>query len=133
MESSKRVLIVGSYAPSLIGFRGALIAAMIEGGHSVVAAAPDIDEKTAAGLRDLGAAPREISLRNVSLNPLTLLRSIGAMRALIRKERPDVLLAYTIKPIIAGAIAGRAERVGTIVSLITGAGYAFTGGREAKR
>jgi glycosyltransferase involved in cell wall biosynthesis len=133
MGTSKRVLIVGSYAPSLIGFRGALIAAMIERGHSVVAAAPDIDERTAAALRDLGAAPREISLRNVSLNPLTLLRSTGAMRALIREERPDVLLAYTIKPVIAGAIAGRAERVGTIVSLITGAGYAFTGGREPKR
>jgi glycosyltransferase involved in cell wall biosynthesis len=55
------------------------------------------------------------------------------MRALIRAERPDVVLAYTIKPVIVAALAGRAERVPRIVSLITGAGYAFTGGRELKR
>jgi glycosyltransferase involved in cell wall biosynthesis len=133
MPTTKRVLIVGSFAPSLIRFRGPLIAAMIECGHSVVAAAPDIDPETAGALHGLGATAREIPLRNVSLNPLALLRSISAMRALIRDERPDVVLAYTIKPVIVSALAGRAERVGTIVSLITGAGYAFTGGREPRR
>jgi len=133
MEKRKKVLIVGSYAPSLIRFRGPLIGEMVRKGHSVAAAEPDIEAVTAEALRRLGAAPREISLRNVSLNPLALLRSLSAMRALIREERPDVLIAYTIKPVIVAALAGRAERVGTIVALITGAGYAFTGGREAKR
>jgi glycosyltransferase involved in cell wall biosynthesis len=38
-----------------------------------------------------------------------------------------------VKPVVAAALAGRAERVPKIVSLITGAGYAFTGGRELKR
>jgi glycosyltransferase involved in cell wall biosynthesis len=133
MPSPKRVLIIGSFAPSLIRFRGSLIAAMIECGHSVVAAAPDIDAETAGELQDLGATAREIPLRNTSLNPVALLRSIRAMRAIIRQERPDVLLAYTIKPVIVSSLAGRAEQVDTIVSLITGAGYAFTGGREAKR
>lgn len=129
----RKVLIVGSFAPSLIRFRGPLIAAMIERGHSVVAAAPKIDPATADALRDLGAEVREIPLRNVSLNPLALLRSLRAVRALIREERADVVLAYTIKPVIVAALAGRAESVERIVALITGAGYAFTGGREAKR
>jgi glycosyltransferase involved in cell wall biosynthesis len=55
------------------------------------------------------------------------------MRGLIREERPDVIISYTIKPVIVSALAGRAERVPTIVSLITGAGYPFGSGRELKR
>jgi glycosyltransferase involved in cell wall biosynthesis len=106
---------------------------MVERGHSVIAAAPRIDPQTAASLRRLGAVPREIALRNASLNPVALLASIRQMRALIREERPGVVLAYTIKPVIVGALAARAERVGTIVALITGVGYAFTGGRELRR
>lgn len=133
MAKGKRVLIVGSYAPSLIAFRGSLIAAMIARGYPVVAAAPGIDEQTAEALRKIGARPRDIPLSNVSLNPLALLRSVRAMRRLIREDRPDVVLAYTIKPVIVAALAAHAERVGTIASLITGAGYAFTEGRELKR
>lgn len=131
--ASKRVLLVGSFAPSLVRFRGALITAMIDRGHCVVAAAPRIDRATAEALHELGAETDEIELSNVSLNPLGSLRSLGAMRSLIRKHRPDVLLAYTIKPVILGALGARAERVPTMVSLITGAGYAFTGGRELPR
>jgi glycosyltransferase involved in cell wall biosynthesis len=133
VESGKTVLVVGSFAPSLITFRGPLIAAMVERGHSVIAAAPNVDPETAEALRRLGAEPREMALSNASLNPVGLLRSVKAMRRLIRDERPDVVLAYTIKPVILAALAGRAERVGRIISLITGAGYAFTGGREFKR
>jgi len=133
MADAQRVLIVGSFAPSLIGFRGPLIAAMVECGHFVTAAAPSIDQATAAALRDLGAEPRDIPLSNASLDPAALVRSVRALRALIRDARPDVVLSYTIKPVIVGALAGHAERVRTVVSLITGAGYAFTGGREIKR
>lgn len=133
MAKPKRVVLVGSYAPSLINFRGPLITAMIAEGHHVIAAAPAIDQGTADALRKLGAESREIPLSNASLNPLALLRSVTAMRALLRDVRPDVVLSYTIKPVIVSALAGRAERVGTIVSLITGAGYAFTGGREPRR
>ena len=101
--------------------------------HSVVAAAPAVDPDTADALEALGVAWREIPLRNVSLNPLAFARSLTLMRELIREVRPDVILAYTIKPVIVGALAGRREGVAKVVSLITGVGYAFTGGREPKR
>lgn len=133
MGTPKRILVVGSFAPSLIGFRGALIAAMVRCGHSVTAVAPAIDGRTADSLGKLGATPLEIPLSNASLNPLALLGSVRAMRRLMRQEKPDVVLAYTIKPVIVSALAGRAEGVPWIVSLITGVGYAFTGGREIKR
>jgi len=133
MARGKRILVFGSYAPSLIHFRGVLIADMAKRGHSVLAAAPEIDGHVAESLRKLGAEPRQIPLRNVSLNPLALFKSYKAARALLREAQPDIILAYTIKPVIVAALAGRAERTGRIVSLITGAGYAFTGGREPRR
>lgn len=127
------VLIFGSYAPSLVHFRGALIAAIADRGHKVFAAAPAISDEVAAELKSLGAEPRELPVVNASLNPFAMLRSLGAVRRLIRAIRPDVAISYTAKPVILGAIAGKAEGVPKIVSLITGVGYAFTEGSELKR
>ena len=131
--SGKMLLLLGSFAPSLVHFRGPLIASIVERGHRVIAAAPSISADVAEKLRQLGAEPRELELVNASLNPASMLQSLRQVRALIREVRPDVLIAYTVKPVVLGAIAAKAERVPRIVSLITGVGYAFTGGRELKR
>jgi glycosyltransferase involved in cell wall biosynthesis len=120
-------MLLGSYAPSLVNFRGPLIAALRARGHEVLAVAPDVDEATARALRELGAEPLSLRLSNASLNPLSLLGSLRELRRLLRRHRPDVLVSYTIKPVILGAFAGRTAGVGTIVSLITGLGFAFTG------
>jgi glycosyltransferase involved in cell wall biosynthesis len=132
-QAPKRVLLFGSFAPSLINFRGALIADMVRCGHEVTAAAPQIDPRTAAALQALRAEPRCIALSNASLSVASLLRSFASLRRLIREVRPDVVIGYTIKPVILAALAGRAERVPRIVALITGLGFAFTGGLQAKR
>jgi len=123
----RRILILGSYAPSLTNFRGPLIAAFAGAGDRVFAAAPAIDAATAERLRALGAEPHSIELSNSSLNPLGMLGSYRAVRRLVRELRPDLILSYTIKPVILGALAGHAERVPQRVSLITGVGFAFTG------
>ena len=133
MGAGKKVMIVGSYAPSLINFRGSFIGLMVRRGHQVLAVAPNIDAATAEAIRDLGATPLELPVTNQSLNPMALLGALGDLRRLVRAHSPDVIIAYTIKPVVLSAIAGRLERVPRIVSLITGAGYAFTGGRELKR
>lgn len=130
----RRVMLLGSYAPSLVNFRGPLIAALKARGHEVLAAAPDMDEATALALRSLGAEPLSLRLSNASLNPLAMLRSLAELRRLLRRRRPDILISYTIKPVILGAFAGRAAGIATIVSLITGLGFAFTGkGGDLKR
>jgi glycosyltransferase involved in cell wall biosynthesis len=127
------VVILGSYAPSLVQFRGPLIAAMAERGHHVIASAPRISPEVSAKLRRLGAEPRELPLANASLNPFGMLASLRALRRLLAEIRPDVLISYTIKPVILGALVGRAERVPRIISLVTGVGYAFTEGSEFRR
>lgn len=129
----KKILLLGSFGPSLINFRGPLISEMVRRGHHVIAAAPSIDENTAAALRAIGAEPVSVQLSNTSLNPLSALASWRALRLLIRERRPDVLFAYTIKPVVLGAFAARAEKVPKVVSMITGLGFPFLPGVEPRR
>jgi glycosyltransferase involved in cell wall biosynthesis len=44
---------------------------------------------------------------------------------LIKKEKPDVTLGYTIKPVVYGAIAAHLAGVKNINSMVTGGGYTF--------
>ena len=132
-KSSTTVVIFGSYAPSLLNFRGPLIEALVATRARVVAIAPDIDAVTAEGLARLGAEHRSLPLSNTSLNPLGAFKSLAALTEIFAEIRPDVVMGYTIKPVILGSLAAKRAGVPRIVALITGLGYAFTGGREFKR
>ena len=132
-EQPRKVLLLGSYAPSLTNFRGPLIAAMVARGHTVFAAAPDIDAPTAAAIRALGAEPVEVVLGRTSLNPVRNWESARSLRRAMEAIRPDVVIAYTIKPIVLGAAAAKAAGVPRFVALITGMGYPFLGGLHPKR
>ena len=130
---ARRVVMFGSYAPSLINFRGPLIASIAARGHKVYALAPDIDPATARALEALGATPVPVTLGRTSLNPLQALATGRRLRALFRELKPDVVIAYTIKPIVLGAAAARAAGVKRFVPMVTGLGYAFLGGANVKR
>ena len=122
------VLLLASNAPSLVNFRGPLIAEMARRGWRVTAAAPDFDAASLASVTALGARPIEMPMARTGMNPLADLAYRRSLIALFRRERPNVLLAYTIKPVIWGVLAARAAGVGRSVALITGLGYAFTDG-----
>ncbi|HEX8124938.1 MAG TPA: glycosyltransferase family 4 protein [Allosphingosinicella sp.] len=129
----RKVLLLGSAAQSLTNFRGPLIAAMVQRGHEVFAAAPEIDPDTAAKLVALGATPVPVVLGRTSLDPLATWRSGRQLRALVKSIAPDVMIAYTIKPVVLGAAAAKAARVPVFAAMITGLGYAFLGGLNPKR
>jgi glycosyltransferase involved in cell wall biosynthesis len=127
------IVLLGSYAPSLINFRGSLIGALVERGHRVVAMAPEIGAELGERLRAIGAEPHDVELDNQSLNPLAMLRSIRMLARTFAALRPDAVIAYTVKPVTLGAVAAARAGVPRFVSMITGLGYAFSGGRTAKR
>lgn len=122
------VLLLASDSHYLVNLRGPLIAEMVRRGWQVTAVAPNFDDSTRAGVADLGARPIEVPMARTGMNPLSDLAYRDSLIALFRKEQPDVLLAYTIKPVIWGLLAARAGRVPRAVALITGLGYAFTDG-----
>jgi glycosyltransferase involved in cell wall biosynthesis len=130
-----KVLILASVSRSLLNFRGPLLRELRDHGHEVIAAAPE-DEGTEAvreALAAQGIRFEPVPLARGGLNPVQDFGSLRALQALLRRHRPDVLFAYTAKPVIYGGLAAR--RVGGVrfFPMITGLGYAFTEGGGAKR
>jgi glycosyltransferase involved in cell wall biosynthesis len=129
----QRIILFGSYAPSLINFRGPLIAELCRLGHEVFALAPGIDDRTAEAVRALGAEPVEVPLGRTSLNPLEAMATVRALRGQLARIRPDMVIAYTIKPILLAARALGPRPGPKFVPMITGMGYPFLGGLHPRR
>lgn len=119
-----RVLLNASYGPSLVLFRAALIREMIVRGHEVHVSAPAMSEDVVAAMRALGATAHTIALRSTGLNPFGDIGYATALYRLIRRTGAELVVGYTIKPNIWGAIAARRAGVRS-ASLVTGLGYAF--------
>ena len=130
-----RIFILASLPSSLSNFRGALIDRFIDAGHEVHAGAPGIreDDVTCAWLKRRGVRYYDIPLSRTGLSITNDLRALIALRRQLRKISPDLVLAYTIKPVIWGMIAAWLARVPKRVALITGLGYAYVGKAQGKR
>jgi len=126
--SMAKVVVLSNHVSSLINFRGKLIEEMVASGHRVSAAAPDDVGSYRAALDRLGVRYLQVSLDRASTNPFSDLRSIRSLHDLLRGERPDVVFSYTTKPVIYGSLASSLARVPLVSSMITGLGYAFSGG-----
>ncbi len=132
MTNPYRVLLVCSYARSLINFRGDLIMDLIQKGFEVYCAAPEMDAETRENLSQMKAVPLVFKLERRGLNPIKDLGSIRELKQLIKKHEIDLVFPYTIKPVIYSSIAARQLGI-PVISLITGLGYTFTGlGTKAK-
>jgi glycosyltransferase involved in cell wall biosynthesis len=128
-------LILANLPASLTNFRGPLIEALLARGCAVHAAAPGMsqDRATTTWLHARGVVCHDVPLSRVGMNPLADLQTYRALTRLFRVLRPDVVLSYTIKPVIWGTLAAKAAGVPRRYALITGLGYAFTGAPRGKR
>ena len=128
----KRILINGSYAPSLINFRGPLLQALVDAGLDVHVSAPDIPADTAQTLRTMGVTAHSLPLQRTGRGLLGDLSYFRALRQLMADIRPDCVMGYTIKPNIWGSFAARLAGVRSF-SWVTGLGYVFIDGQGIGR
>lgn len=105
-------------------FRGDLIKKIISCGYQVVVIGPNRDN--VEKIEELGARFVEIPMNKNGVNPVHDIKYLLALKKLFKKEKPDVTLGYTSKPVIYGSIAARLAKVPHIAAMVTGAGYAFT-------
>lgn len=119
------VLIVAGLAESLLNFRGDLIRAMQARGHTVHAVAPDCDIAFREQLDTAGIHFHPVIMQRSGLNPLADLTTFREIRAVCRAVKPDIVLAYTIKPVAYGLLAARSAGIRRRFALITGTGYTF--------
>ena len=121
----RTILVLGVMPESLVNFRGPLLRAMVARGHRVIACASGESPAVAGMLAGWGVTYRSVALRRTGINPCHDLASLRALLALMREIRPDVLFAYTSKPVIFGGLAARLAGVPRIFAMIEGTGYAF--------
>lgn len=119
------VVLVGSYAPSLLNFRGKMLEEWVRLGHQVSATAPDAGDEIKAGLAKIGVTYYNIPLQRRGLNPVNDWAYLWRLFRLFRRIKPDLVLGYTIKPVVYGSLAARLAGVKCISSMITGLGYTF--------
>lgn len=106
-------------------FRGDLIKEIISCGYEVIVTGPNRDDIDK--IEELGVRFVEIPINKNSVNFISDLKYMSSLKKLFKKEKPDITFGYTIKPVIYGAIAAKRAGVKNIYSMVTGAGYVFTG------
>ena len=118
-----KFLMISPKNRTVYNFRGELIKKISDVGHEVLVTGPDridVDRIEALGARFI-----EIPMNKTGTNVLADLRYCRALCRLMRREKPDATLGYTVKPVIYGGIAAWLSGVKSISSLITGGGYTF--------
>ena len=127
MSVPKRVIVVGSYADSLITFRGPLLQRLVSQGHEVIACAPSAPDDIIEALDAMGVTYRDVPFDRAGMRPDRDFRVLRVLIALFRELKPDVVLSYTIKPVIYGMLAAGLAGVPGRFAMITGLGYTFIG------
>lgn len=122
-----KFLIISSFLPSVLNFRGKLLEAIHRQGYEIHIIAPDLTSFSVEyeKLLDLGYCVHKIPMQRTGTSPVADLKTLGSMYSLIKKIKPDYVLSYTIKPVIYGTLAAWLAQVPHRYALITGLGYAF--------
>lgn len=119
------VLATVNAAWNIWNFRRPIIAALLAEGHRVTILAPEDD--SVGQLEEMGCRFLPLQMDSKGLHPLRDLALIRRLRRAFAAERPDLILSYTIKNNIYGALAARSLRIPFIPN-VSGLGTAFLSG-----
>lgn len=122
---SLHILMTVNVAWNIWNFRRPLLTALLADGHTVTVLAPP--DEFAARLEELGCRFVPLAMDQKGLNPLSDVALALRMRQSLARLRPDVVLSYTIKNNIYGALAARSLGIPFLPN-VTGFGTAFLSG-----
>ncbi len=120
----KKFLLISPKNRPTYNFRGDLLKEIQAMGYEVVATGPDHENE-----EDIAALGVRLAVVPLARNGTSIRSDIKYYKSLlklIREEKPDACLGYTVKPSIYGALAAKKAGVACVNSMITGAGYTFT-------
>jgi glycosyltransferase involved in cell wall biosynthesis len=106
-------------------FRKAMVEALIADDHEVTVLAPLA--QNVRSVENLGCRVIHLDMNVKGLSPLDDIKLLFNLRKIFSQEQPDVVLTYTIKNNIYGALAAKSLNI-SIIPNITGLGTAFLAG-----
>lgn len=126
-----KFILVSPKNRTVYNFRGDLVKRIRACGYRVIVTGPNKDYIDK--IRALDAEFVEIPMQKNGINPMEDLKYQKALYKLFQREKPDVVLGYTSKPVIYGSIAAKRAGVPHVAAMVTGAGYAFTAETQKAR
>ncbi len=120
-----KVIIALNTAWNLLNFRSGIIRAFVANGYEVVAVAPH--DEYAHRLQALGCRFVALPMDNKGTSLRRDLLLLWRFYRLLKRERPDVFLGYTVKPNIYGSLAAHALSI-PVINNIAGLGAVFIRG-----
>ena len=117
-----KIALLSNTAWYLWNFRRGLIQALQANGETIYIVAP-IDE-TIPKLQKIGCQILQIDVSSKGKNPLEEIKVIFRYLKILKEVQPDVILTFTIKPVVYGGLAARYLRM-PVVHTITGLGTVF--------
>lgn len=117
-----KILILANNSSGLYDFRGELIKRLAEN-NSIVVSAPN-DENMLGEIEKLGCTVSETFIERRGTNPFKDMALLKNYISLIKKELPQLVITYTVKPNVYGGFAARILHIPYAVN-ITGLGTAF--------
>lgn len=121
MVDEKKVLILANSSSGLYDFRNELMANIMQRAH-LMASVPEGEKVEDIAQMGCKVILTEIDRRGI--NPATDLKLFRTYRRMLKTEKPDLVITYTIKPNIYGGLACRLAKVPYAVN-ITGLGTTF--------
>lgn len=121
-----KVVVIGTVASSLYGFRADLITALVKQQHTIYAFTSEYTQDELEKIESLGAIPVIYSLNRGGLNPLLDIKATYNLSKKIKEIAPDLVFSYFSKPVIFGTLAAKIAKVPRVIGMIEGLGYAFT-------
>jgi len=117
-----KILIALNTAWNLVNFRAGLIRELVDSGYEVVAVAPP--DEYVSRLATLGCRFVPLPMDNKGTHPGRDLLLLWRFYRLLRRERPNVYLGYTVKPNVYGSLAAHALGI-PVINNIAGLGAVF--------
>jgi len=121
-----KIVMIGTTANCVLGFRESLIKELIIRGHEVYAFAIDYTDAQRQLLKSLGAVPVDYVLFRSGLNILADLKMMFRLKTKLEAIKPDIVLSYFVKPVIYGTVAARLANIPIRIAMLEGLGYVHT-------
>ncbi|WP_286638240.1 glycosyltransferase family 4 protein [Thiopseudomonas alkaliphila] len=126
MPENMKIIIIGTTASGLVGFRKELILGLVESGHQVYTFAMDYTDKQRTQLLEMGVIPEVYSLNRTGINPFADFLATIKLAKKIKKIQPNLVFSYFSKPAIFGTLAAKLAGVSRRVAMLEGLGFTFT-------
>ncbi|MBQ4109874.1 MAG: glycosyltransferase family 4 protein [Clostridia bacterium] len=119
-----KIMVISPKNKTVFNFRGDLIKEFIKKGYEVVVTGPNNDFEE--DIKALGAKLIVVPFVKDNIGIKGDLQYKKMLEDVMRKEKPQIIFSYTIKPVIYGSLAAKTCGIKRVYPMITGLGRLYT-------